>query len=166
MKRMIVVLLTVAVLVSGCSLQSGNDGTVQVDTTGFTAKHIEITNMSVDWTNDIMKIKIKNTSKEELAINVYPYVYNSDGEEVFISCKGISREPVTVSSGEKSAWLIYYGTPEETWETIIIYDYGHMEDGVSVLENFFVDVEKDGSKTVAIADKKKVRKMWNELSID
>ena len=96
MKRMIVVLLTVAVLVSGCSLQSGNDGTVQVDTTGFTAKHIEITNMSVDWTNDIMKIKIKNTSKEELAINVYPYVYNSDGEEVFISCKGISREPVTL----------------------------------------------------------------------
>ena len=41
-----------------------------------------------------------------------------------------------------------------------------MEDGVSVLENFFVAVEKDGSKTVAIADKKKVRKMWNELSID
>ena len=62
--------------------------------------------------------------------------------------------------------MLYYGAPEENWETIIIYDYGHMEENVFVLEDFFVAVEKDGDKTVSIADKKKVRKMWDELSTD
>ena len=166
MKKVIVFLLMVTVFITGCSLKSGNNGMAKIDTKGFTAKHIEITNMSVDWTDNIIKIKIKNTSNDELAIRVNLYVCNSDDEEVFISCKGISKEPVILASGEESDWLLYYGAPEENWETIIIYDYGHMEEDVFVLEDFFVAVEKDGDKTVSIADKKKVRKMWDELSTD
>ena len=163
MKKIIVALLLIAFVVSGCSSRPG----VQVDTEGFTAKHIEITEMVVQWNESIMNVRIKNISDEELAIVMAPYVYKSNGEEAFISCRGIgTNEPVTLASGEESDWLMYYGFPEDAWKTIIFYDYGHMEGDVATREDFFVAIEKDSDKTVSIADKKKVRKMWDELSLD